>query len=225
MEFNAGSIMMFPGNLTLPRMEEYPGEDEFGGDIGYAMFNEIDYHKLEGLNVTIVGHGAFAVENVRTCCEFDAHQIYLVCRRKNLACPRVCSWMANRSLMPLQNACYMRASELMYKLTGFDPWSYYSVSTNDKRTVCQITQKARFGIGDIYFLCIYMGKCEVVVDVGGVKRLTKHEVHLCGGRRLPCQGLLKLLGLVGEMDIDRLMRVKEMQGFWVNGDARRYLVA
>merc|ERR1712113_583728 len=64
--FNAGTICMFPGNLTLPRQETYKGEETFGGDIGYGMFNEIDYHKLEGHNVVIVGHGAFAVENIRT---------------------------------------------------------------------------------------------------------------------------------------------------------------
>ena len=27
-------------------MVEYPGEEDFDGDIGYGMFNEIDYHKL-----------------------------------------------------------------------------------------------------------------------------------------------------------------------------------
>lgn len=127
--------------------------------------------------------------------------------------------------MPLNNARFMKVIGPMYKLIDLDPWSYHSVHANEKRTTCQITQKARFGIGDIYFLTIYMGKVEVCLDAGGVKRLTKHEVHLCGGRKLPCQAILKLLGLLGEMDIDRLMKVKEMIGFWVNGDARRYLVA
>merc|ERR1719330_2165690 len=140
---------MFPGNLTLPRQETYKGEDVFDGDIGYAMFNEIDY----------------------------------------------------------------------------DPWSYHSVQANEKRTTCQITQKARFGIGDIYFLSIYMGKCEVIVDPAGVKRLTKGEVHLAGGRKLQCSAILKLLGLVGELENDRLLKIRELVGFWVNGDCRRYIVS
>jgi len=224
-EFHASCVCMFPGNLTLPRQETYKGEDAFGGDIGYAMFNEIDYHKLEGLNVTIVGHGAFAVENIRTCCEFGVHQIYLVCRRRNLACPRVVSWMANRTFAPLNNVKYMQATEPMYKLIDLDPWTYHSVQTNEKRSVCQITQKARFGIGDIYFLTIYMGKVEVCLEPGGVKRVTKNCVHLDSGRKLECHAILKLLGLVGEMDNDRLMKVKELVGFWVNEDPRRYLVA
>uniref|UniRef100_A0A7S4T9M2 FAD/NAD(P)-binding domain-containing protein n=1 Tax=Alexandrium monilatum TaxID=311494 RepID=A0A7S4T9M2_9DINO len=223
--FNCCSICMFPGNLTLPRQETYKGEDIFDGDIGYAMFNEIDYQKVEGENVTIVGHGAFAVENIRTCCEFDVAQIYLVCRRKNLACPRVASWMANRTLHPLSNARFMKVAAPMYDLIGFDPWSYHSVTANEKRTTCQITQKARFGIGDIYFLALHTGKCELIEDPLGVKRLTRHEVHLASGRKLPCKALLKLLGLVGEMDNDRLLRIKEMIGFWVDGDPRRYIVA
>jgi hypothetical protein len=223
--FNAGTICFFPGNLTLPRQEVYKGEEVFGGEIGYGMFNEINYHLLERKNVCIIGHGAFAVENIRTCVEFNINQMYLVCRRANLSCPRVASWMANRSLNPLQNARYMKVTEPMYDLIGRDPWSYYSVQANEKKTICQITQKARFGIGDIYFLAIYMKKVELVIDPQGVKRVSKGEVHLMSGRKLACDAILKLLGLIGEMDNDRLMKVKEMVGFWANGDARRYLVA
>lgn len=218
------SIAMFPGNLTLPRMVEYPGEEDFDGDIGYGMFNEIDYHKLAGQDVTILGHGAFAVENIRTCCEFGVRKIHLVCRRANLSCPRVVSWMANRSMNPLINARFMKSMQPMYDMIGRDPWSYYSVQANAAHTTCSIVQKARFGIGDVYFLSIYMGKVELIIDKG-VKRLSRHTVHLDSGRKITCNALLKLLGLVGEMENDRLLKVQEMVGFWVNGDPRRYLVA
>lgn len=116
-------------------------------------------------------------------------------------------------------------TEPMYALTGWDPWEYHSVQANEKRTTCQITQKARFGIGDIYFLTVCMGKLEVIVEPQGVKRLTKQCVHLDSGRKLECKGLLKLLGLIGEMDNDRLLKIKEMVGFWVNEDPKRYICA
>mmetsp|Transcript_12349 Transcript_12349/g.28995 ORF Transcript_12349/g.28995 Transcript_12349/m.28995 type:complete len:733 (+) Transcript_12349:83-2281(+) len=222
---DVASIFLYPGNLTLPRQEVYKGEELFEGEIGYGMFNEIDYRKVSGHDVTIVGHGAFAVENVRTCCEFDCNKVFLVCRRKNISCPRAVSWLCNRTLNPPTCAVFLKWMEPMYKMANFDVWDYYAVQANADRTRCQIIQKARFGIGDIYFLSIYMGKLEVIVDTGGVKRLTKHCVHLSNGRKIECRGILKLLGLLGELDNDRLMGIKELVGFWVNGDCRRYLVA
>eukprot|EP00418_Pyrodinium_bahamense_P006448 CAMPEP_0179022942 /NCGR_PEP_ID=MMETSP0796-20121207/6674_1 /TAXON_ID=73915 /ORGANISM="Pyrodinium bahamense, Strain pbaha01" /LENGTH=567 /DNA_ID=CAMNT_0020718837 /DNA_START=114 /DNA_END=1817 /DNA_ORIENTATION=+ len=223
--FDSSGIMFYPGNLTLPREETYKGEDLFEGEIGYGMFDEVDYSVVPGKDVVIVGHGAFAVENVRTCCEYGANKCFIVCRRKNIACPRACSWMANRSLNPLTCVSFLNFMKPMYDLLGWDVWSYYAVNTNEKRTTCMITQKARFGIGDIYFLSIYMGKLEVVVEKN-IKKLSKHTVHLESGRKLEnVFVILKLLGFVGEMENDRLMKIKEMTGFWVNEDPRRYLVA
>merc|ERR1712151_895127 len=67
---------------------------------------------------------------------------------------------------------------------------------------------------------------EVVVDKGGIKKLSKTTVHMDSGRKLEnVNVILKLLGFVGELDNDRLLQVKEMHGFWANGDPRRYLVA
>jgi len=224
-KMDVASIFLFPGNLTLPRQEYYKGEEDFDGEIGYGMFNEIDYRKVKGQDICIVGHGAFAVENVRTCCEFDANKLFLVCRRKNISVPRVASWMVNRTLAPLTCAHFLKVCEPMYKMVDFDIWSYYAVKANEDRTRVQLDQKARFGIGDIYFLTIYMGKLEVIVDPQGVKRVTRHCVHLCSGRKIECRGILKLLGLVGELDNDRLMHIKEIVGFWANGDPRRYVLA
>uniref|UniRef100_A0A7S4VVX8 Flavin-containing monooxygenase n=1 Tax=Alexandrium monilatum TaxID=311494 RepID=A0A7S4VVX8_9DINO len=224
--FDCCAIMFYPGNLTIPREETYKNEDLFDGEIGYGMFDEVDYSKVPGKDACIVGHGAFAVENVRTCCEYGANKCYIICRRKNIACPRVVSWMANRSLNALTCVHFLNVMKPMYDMIGWDPWDYYAVNTNEKRTTCMIQQKARFGIGDIYFLSIYMGKMEVVVEPRGIKKLSHHTVHLDSGRKLEnVTVILKLLGFVGEMENDRLMKIKEMAGFWVNEDPRRYLVA
>jgi hypothetical protein len=134
--------------------------------------------------------------------------------------------MANRSLVPLTCVEFLDFMKPCYDMLGWDVWSYYAVNANEKRTTCMITQKARFGIGDIYFLSQYMGKMEVIVDPNGIKKLGKSTVHMDSGRKIEnVTVILKLLGFVGEMENDRLMKIKELAGFWVNEDPRRYLVA
>lgn len=224
-KFMASAVMLYPGNLSLPRREEYVGEDVFGGQIAYGMFDELDYNCVTGKAVGIIGHGAFAVENVRTCMEFNCQKMYLVCRRKNLACPRFVSWLSNQSGQPVSAALFLNASKPMYDLVGFDPWSYYAVQGNAARTNCQIVQKARFGIGDVYFLAISWGKLEVIEDPEGIKELGPGTLTCGGGRVLNVDVILKLLGFVGNPENDRLMKIKEMTGFWVNDDPKRYVVA
>eukprot|EP00971_Amphidinium_carterae_P216358 4294778-Amphidinium_carterae.1 len=55
-KMNVASIFLYPGNLTLPRQEYYKGEEDFGAEIGYGMFNEIDYRTVKGHDICIVGH-------------------------------------------------------------------------------------------------------------------------------------------------------------------------
>jgi len=224
-KFMTSAIMMYPGNLSVPRRETYIGEDLFGGIIAYGMFNELDYNVLRGKNVAIVGHGAFAVENVRTCLEYSAGQMYLVCRRKNLSCPRFVSWLVNQSNTPVSGVMVLNTMKPMYDLVGFDPWNYYAVQANASRTSCSIMQKARFGIGDVYFLAVSWGKLEVIEDPLGVKRLSEGALHCGNGRKLEVSAVLKLLGFVGNFENDRLLKIKELVGFWVNEDPKRWLVA
>jgi len=226
--FQASAVMLYPGNLSIPRRDTYKGEDIFleaGGCIAYGMFDELDYSEIRGKNVAIVGHGAFAVENVRSCMEYDAGQLYLVCRRKNLSMPRYVSWLINQSKSPVSAGLTLDAMSPMYDLVGFDQWSYYAVQSNAARTNCSIQQKVRFGIGDVYFLAISWGKLEVIEDPLGVKRVAERTMFCGSGRKLDVDAILKLLGFVGNAENDRLMRIKEMVGFWVNGDPKRYLVA
>ena len=96
-DVQASAVFCFPGNLSVSRRETYSGEDLFEGPIHYAMCDNVDYSICEGQEVAVIGHGAFAVENVRTCCEFAAKKVWLICRRKNLSCPRISSWFINQS--------------------------------------------------------------------------------------------------------------------------------
>ena len=37
------------------------------------------------------------LRNIRTCCEYGAKHIWVVCRKRNLTCPRVVSWFINQA--------------------------------------------------------------------------------------------------------------------------------
>jgi len=217
------AVIMYPGNLTLPKHFELKGEENFEGPISYAIMNDFDYNQTTGKRIGILGHGAFAVENLRTCLEYSCQQVYMICRRKNLSCPRVVSWLINQTVTPLTGPLTMRSFMPAYNLIGFDPWSYYAVHANEKRTTVTITQKSRFGIGDVYFLAVAMGICEVIEDE--IKRVSTKSIHMESGRRVDVDVILKLYGFNGNFDVDRLMNVKSMTGFWVDEDFRRYLIA
>jgi len=220
----AASVALFPGNLTLPKKVVYPGEDSFDGDIVYGISNLFDYSKVNGQQVSIIGSGAFAVENIRSCVEFKAHKVFMICRRKTISLPRVVSWLANQSVNFISAALTLEAMAPMYDLINVDQWSYYSVIANQSRTSVQIRQKSRFGIGDVYFLGMYYGFVEHIVD--DVKRLSHHRIHLNSGRQIEnVPIMLKLLGFNGDFENDKLMKLKELYGWWAQKDHRRYIVA
>mmetsp|Transcript_88490 Transcript_88490/g.286558 ORF Transcript_88490/g.286558 Transcript_88490/m.286558 type:complete len:627 (+) Transcript_88490:118-1998(+) len=220
---NFSTISYFPGGLVEPLRIEYKGEDSFQGQIGYGMFDEFDYSRVRGEVPLIVGFGAFAVENVRTCIEGGAAKVWLVCRRKNLAMPRVISWFVNQSLYPPAAAMLLDAMKLMYDLIPDDPWSYYSVIGNKERTICTVRQKARFGISDVFFLAAYYERLSVVVD--RIKRLKPREVMLESGEQLPANHIVKVFGFRGDYSVDKILGIREMVGYFVNGDWCRYVCA
>mmetsp|Transcript_29566 Transcript_29566/g.68766 ORF Transcript_29566/g.68766 Transcript_29566/m.68766 type:complete len:629 (+) Transcript_29566:38-1924(+) len=220
----ASGMCFFPGNLTNPKRVIYKGEELFDGDVVYGISCEYDYGRCTNKNIAIVGSGAFAVENVRTCVEHNVKKIYMICRRKTLAMPRVVSWLINQSQQFVSAALTMEAMTPMYSLIGVDHWQYYAVYSNEARTNVNLRQKSRFGIGDVYYLAMYYESCEHIVD--DIKRVSQHKLHLMNGRNLEdVTSILKLLGFNGEFQNDRLYKMKELYGFWANRDFRRYIVA
>eukprot|EP00406_Dinophysis_acuminata_P004127 CAMPEP_0179231448 /NCGR_PEP_ID=MMETSP0797-20121207/11349_1 /TAXON_ID=47934 /ORGANISM="Dinophysis acuminata, Strain DAEP01" /LENGTH=721 /DNA_ID=CAMNT_0020938537 /DNA_START=60 /DNA_END=2223 /DNA_ORIENTATION=+ len=218
-QVSVSCLCMWPGALVYPRPVVWKGEDLFGGAIDYAVERRFDYSHVPGKVVCIVGHGAFTMENIRTCLEEAAKKIWVLCRKMNLTCPRPCSWFVNQSNPPISAAQMLDMLSIGYKHLNFDPWTMHSVHGNSARTHATIIQKTRFGIGDVYFLTAAYGLMEVVVS--DVKRVTFHTLHLENGEKIDCDVVLKCTGCLADWKVDKLLKIKEMRGMYVNGDIRR----
>merc|ERR1719282_13368 len=223
-EIPVSVIYNYPGSMTRNRIIEYPGEDIFGGYIGYGMNDGAGYEQIAGNTVAVLGNGAFAVENVRTCTEYGCEKVYLVTRRKNLASPRMPCWFVHQGPLPTPGRLVLKMFEPMYDLAGFgDPWKYWSVHASTDKMKVNIIQNSRFGIGDHVFLAVIYGKCEYVEDT--LKRCTKHTLRMSGGRKLLNVTVLnKSLGLLGDYAVDRLHGMQKMVGSFCDGDWRRVLM-
>jgi len=209
------TLAFWPGVLINPREVTYKGEDAFGGQIDYAVEMRFNYDYVTGSNVVIHGHGAFTMENIRTCLEYGVKHIYVVCRKMNLTCPRMVSWFINQSNPPITAAQTLDMLRVTYKYLDYDPWNMHSVTANKTHTHASVNQKTRFGIGDVYFLSAAYGLMEIVVD--NIKRCTHRTVHLETGRKLEdLDCILKCTGLLPDWTVDRVLRLKYMKGFWPN---------
>jgi len=213
----------FPGSMTKNRIVEFPGEDAFDGYIGYGMNDDMPFEHLGNTGVAILGNGAFAVENVRTCVEHGSKKVYVVTRRKNLPSPRVPCWFVHQGPIPTPGRLVLDMFAPMFSLCNMgDPWDYWSVHAPADRARATIVQNSRFGIGDVTFCAHACGLLEYVEDT--LKRLTKHTLHLNGGGKLEgVTGIVKSLGLLGDYEVDKLHKMDKLVGNWCDGDWRRYL--
>jgi len=73
-----------------------------------------------------------------------------------------------------------------------------------------------FGVTDVYFVAGYYGLMDV--KVGHVKRLTYKCIALTNGKKIWCDVILKTVGVRGSYAVDKMAGLKDLVGFWVNGD-------
>jgi len=215
----ASAVLAWPGNLCDCRQLEFAGEDNFGGYIEYSSFSKVDYMMTKGKEVILYGHGAFTIENVRTLLEHRAKKVTVMCRKRNLCGMKMVSWMVGQSEVPVAGHIMLEAFQQIYNLVGFDVWSAFSVKTDANHTFAHISQKTVFGVTDVYFLAGYYGLMEVLVDE--IKRLSPQCAHTKKGKKVPCEVIVKAIGTVPSFKIDKMLGLKELVGFWVNGDCLR----
>jgi len=111
----------------------------------------------------------------------------------------------------------------MFDLAGMgDPWEYWSVHAPADRSRATVVQNSRFGIGDVLFIALMYGKAEYIETT--IKRMAHHALHLHNGERLDdIQVVIKSTGLLGDFEVDRLHRMKEVVGSFCAGDYRRII--
>ncbi|CAE7258472.1 ATR8, partial [Symbiodinium sp. CCMP2456] len=211
------ALVSCPGVFYNPIDLKWPGREDFGGYVTHGSYDGINYDKLKDAHVCIVGHGGFTIENVRTCVERKSKKIYVICRHRHLAGPKMVSWMVSGAPVPIPGPFIVEAFQKMYGLLGVDVWTHPVVNANADRSSAVLTQTTTFGVTDIYFLACYYKVCEVIQ--GEIDKLSKGKVHLKDGKELECNVVMKCLGSHGATDFDDIIGFKFYQGWWVNGEA------
>jgi hypothetical protein len=214
-------VSVWPGFLHEANQVDFQGEAAFGGYIEYSSFDKVDYAKTTGHTVVLYGHGAFAIENVRTLCEWRCKKVYVLCRTRNLSGTKMASWLVSVMDRPLPAQILVDALQKMYNLVGFDCWTAHSVQADATKKNCMIVQKTIFGVTDIYFLAGYFGLMECVVSE--IKRITDHCVHTKNYLKIQCEVIIKAIGTRPSFKVDRQFGIKEVVGSWINGDPHRWV--
>jgi hypothetical protein len=88
-----GVILAINDRVGAPREINWENQNSYQGQILSGISNAVEDFDWRNKNVTIVGMGAFAVENARTALEGGARHVTVVCRRHGTVCPKIIDYL------------------------------------------------------------------------------------------------------------------------------------
>ena len=210
-------VAALTGGLHRPVEHRFPDERLFLGHVGMGIADDTPPEKFNDASVVIVGHGAFALENMRTALENGARHVTIICRRRNLVVSTLCNWMINSidGAIPVNDV--VEIMRPFYDLCGINIESLPTLSQEVDGTFV-LDQSTVPAASDVYFLAQALGKVTVIEDEIG--SLTARSVITRGGREVGANVLVKCLG--SHTDQTGLLKIfgegSRVEGLWVNGD-------
>jgi thioredoxin reductase len=222
-DIKASALVTCPGVFYLPKEIPMPGREKFGGYICNGSYDELNKSKLKDIEVAVIGHGGFTIENVRTCLEMGSTKVKIICLTRHFTGQRMTSWLVSGQVQPIPGTTLLKAFEVVYSKIGVDVWSHPEVETDAEHSYVMIKSSTSFGVSDVYFLACMYGLVEMF-DKDEVKSLSHHCIHTKQGHDVPCQAIMKCLGSEPDPDVDEIFGIDEIKGYWINGEPLRSII-
>ncbi len=201
--FNCSAVWCFTGRLVSPRGFMFP--PKFLGKVFRGYSNDVNVEELKGKRVVILGHGAFALENLRVALEAGSESIVIICRRRYLVIPRIASWAINCGALGMKISDLQKYVLKAYKFAGVDP---PFVSSDD-------FPYGLSPVSDVYFLAIKSGKVKVVespsVEFGETFAVTPLGNY-------DCDVIIECYGFKPAESESIYGGNPDLHGFWVRND-------
>ncbi|MFE1429878.1 KR domain-containing protein [Streptomyces sp. PDY-4] len=212
-----GGVAALTGGLHRPVTHHFRDDHLFTGHIGLGVADDTPPEKFTDASVVIVGHGAFALENMRTALENGARHVTIVCRRRNLVVSTLCNWVINSSegATPLNDVVDIMRP--FYALCGVDIESLPSLS-RDADGSFVLDQSTVPAASDLYFLAQALGRVTVVESE--IDHVTARSVVTASGREVKADVLVTCLGSTTDRSVlaGIFGEHSRVEGLWIDGD-------
>ncbi|MFD0021713.1 KR domain-containing protein [Streptomyces sp. NPDC058382] len=210
-------VAALTGGLHQPVHHRFRDEHLFNGHIGLGVADDTPPEAFTDASAVVVGHGAFALENMRTALENGARHVTIICRRRNLVVSTFCNWLINSSEGATPLGDVVDIMRPFYELCGMDVESLPSLS-RDADGSFVLDQSTVPAASDLYFLAQALGKVTVVESE--IDRVTARSVVTASGLEVEADVLVKCLGSTTDRTL--LTRIfgegATVEGLWIDGD-------